>query len=187
MSRKTKIKNLKRGGQRNFTQKTKASVGGSTINPLHSDNYSSSPTSDTDKKRSEYTVILLENTGNLTTEKLKYEMVNKILHEMKKKNPNNEENYGGLSNADNDVNPFVKHKDDIKRNIENGVYIENIENIEETPNTRSRVTTFAFLSRTKTPSEKYLGITLDLTYLKKETGIEKVDIFRVCRESIQES
>lgn len=185
MSRKTKIKNLKRGGQRNFTQKTKASVGGSTPNLSHSDN---------DKKRSEYTVILLENTGGLTTEKLKYEIVDKILDEMKKKNPNNEENDGGLSNAhnvgnksdekNNDVNPFVKHKDDIKRNIENGVYIENIE---ETPNTRSRVTTFAFPSRTKTPSEKYLGITLDLTYLKKETGIEKVDIFRVCRESIQES
>lgn len=192
MSRKTKIKNLKRVGQKNLTQKMKASVGGSGVqNPLHG-NFSGNDYPNNhyhDKKSSEYTVILLENDPDLNTDNLKKNLADKIFDAMT--NPNNRQEPDNLSTnrenqvnrgdeKNNVVNPFEKTESEIKGKIKNGIYIENIE---ETPNTRSRGATFTFSPQTNTPSEKYLGITLHLSYLKKETGMKEVDIFGICRDS----
>ena len=184
MSTKTKNKKLKRRGQRNFTQKMKTSVGGAdAANSPVNNHTGSSTTPVNDKKRSEYTVILLEKTEDLTTNVIKSRIVGIIFAEMK--NPSNgQENDGGVKNRgeekNNDDERFVKSDDEIKRNIGNGIYIEE-KPIEEKPITRTRSMTFSIPSKSNTPSEKYLGITLDLSYLKKETGIKEEVIFSICR------
>jgi hypothetical protein len=109
----------------------------------------------TNNDNHEYTVILLENpTTNIDINKLKDDIANNLKEAT-------------------DTPP-----DGFEKIIKNGIHIG------EEPITRGRGTTFSFSSRTNTSSKNYLGITLDLTYLKKETDIEEVDIFRICRSSI---
>lgn len=168
MSRKIKFKKLK-GGEK-ITQKINASVDNATIHNADEINKHN-------KKLSEYTVILVENAGDLHTKDLKDEIVDKIFGKMNDKNQNNrQETNVKLTSSNNDVDPLVKKfEEDIKRKIKTGIYID------EESITRNRSMTLSFSSQTNTPSEKYLGITLDLSYLKKETGVEEKDIFNICR------
>lgn len=92
-----------------------------------------------------YTAILLENT-DIDTISLKNDIVNGIVN--------------GTVNGTTEK----KGNDVLKKNIENGIYIDGeVENGSD---------------------KKYLGIILDLAHLKEITGIEEVGIFRICMNVI---
>tara|TARA_Y100000389_G_C17385608_1_gene476850 strand:- start:144 stop:713 length:570 start_codon:yes stop_codon:yes gene_type:complete len=188
MSRKIKFKNSNRR-RRKFTQKTKASVGGSDA-------------------ANEYTVILLEKSNiepNKIQKKIEEEIKEKIEEEIKKEKEkkdkaqkevkrlngthpplNYEETKKSIATQENIIEETGKKIEIYKKFCQNALEIikSGLHIGKESINNST------FINRIRkqrnTSDKKYLGIVLDLTHFVKETSLDGSEIIRIFRKTIME-